>query len=65
MYNIIIVLTPPISPPDNDFSPAALQRITNELEFHLYDKVITDLTNVRKTLTSPPLPSKKGSNSKA
>ena len=34
------------SPPENDFSPANLQKVTDELRFDLYDEITLDILNV-------------------
>lgn len=34
------------SPPNNDFTPTALQKVSDELAIHLYDQVTVDLSLV-------------------
>lgn len=45
-YTIIDSYTYTHSPQQGDFSPTALQRITNELRFDLYDETTLDLLQV-------------------
>ncbi|XP_019860663.1 PREDICTED: uncharacterized protein LOC109588989 [Amphimedon queenslandica] len=37
-------LTLPFCPPDDDFSPLALQKISHELEIHLYDEITVNIS---------------------